>query len=226
MKSILVIFVLVSALLCWGRPVIAQDVDPEPAPVPEEDAETPVPEEDTETPVPDDGAGEAEVEFQNDTQAGKAEKLAEASGVSVEEINAMRSGTRPEVPEGEGPEDPVADAPKGRGWGVIAKWLGLHPSEVGKGKKDVDVDDVDDDLDLPEPPELNEEASGIVDKASKREMKREEKRARKDLKNAKVAEKNNSARGKDKASEAAQRKNQKDRVRKDKPEKSSRGGKK
>ena len=217
MKTVLVIFALVSALLCWGHPVMAEDVVPEPAPVPEADAETP---------VPDEGSGEAEVEFQNDTQAGRAEKLAEASGVSVEEIDAMRSGTSPEVPEGEDTEDPVADAPKGRGWGVIAKWLGLHPSEVGKSKKNVDVDDVDDDSELPEPPELNEEASGIVDKASKREMKREEKRVRKDAQHAKGTDKKNSSRGKDSAAEAAQRKNQKDRVKKDKPEKSSRGGKK
>ena len=64
----------------------------------------------------------------NETQQEKAQRLSDASGVSVDDILSMRNGTY--VPA-EGTE-----GPNGRGWGNIAKYLGLHPGVLGKGTGD------------------------------------------------------------------------------------------
>lgn len=79
----------------------------------------------------------------NETQADKAARLSEASGETIEKILEMRSGsmtgdTVPDEPDtdepdtGE-PDTDEPDLPQGRGWGVIAKFLGLHPGILGKG---------------------------------------------------------------------------------------------
>jgi len=92
----------------------------------------------------------------NATQTAKAERLAEASGVSQEEIIAMRLGitTATDDPEtsDEGAETETeneTDLPRGRGWGVIARWLGLHPSTLGNatGRTLSETDDTDTDQD-------------------------------------------------------------------------------
>lgn len=64
----------------------------------------------------------------NETQQEKAQRLSDASGVSVDDILGMRNGTYV-PPEG-------TEGPNGRGWGVIAKHLGLHPGILGKGTGD------------------------------------------------------------------------------------------
>jgi len=81
---------------------------------------------------------EPEYVLQNETQTDKARRLSEASGVPEQDIIKMRLGIREE-----GPEDPLGEPtdeviqepelPQGRGWGVIAQWLGLHPSILGQG---------------------------------------------------------------------------------------------
>lgn len=68
----------------------------------------------------------------NTTQMEKVRRLSEASGVSEDEILEMRQGTRTDSDLTETGE-PDSDTPRGRGWGVIAKWLGLHPGVLGQG---------------------------------------------------------------------------------------------
>jgi len=96
-------------------------------------------------PVPDggdpDGTTEPEYELQNETQTDKANRLSEASGVPVQDIIKMRLGIRDETtgdpPDGtDGLLDETTEeeeGPQGRGWGIICKWLGLHPSILGQG---------------------------------------------------------------------------------------------
>jgi len=52
----------------------------------------------------------------NDTQMKRAQTIADLSGMSVDEVVAMRES--------------------GMGWGVIAKELGLHPGQLGMGHPD------------------------------------------------------------------------------------------
>lgn len=77
-----------------------------------------------------DGTEDAEVP-KNETEQEKAQRLSDASGVSVDDILSMRNGTY--VPP-EGGE--TTEGPNGRGWGNIAKYLGLHPGILGKGTGD------------------------------------------------------------------------------------------
>ncbi len=79
----------------------------------------------------------------NPTQMRRAEILATASGLSVEEIIQMRTATTTPVPST--PEDPAVPiegsepttgTSQGRGWGVICKQLGLHPGILGNGTGD------------------------------------------------------------------------------------------
>ena len=125
---------LLTVLMCMlVLPVMAQDTM-DTIPVPAETPGDPVTGETPEEPVI----------VLNATQQEKALRLSEASGVPIEEIIRMRTESRtlePELPEGELPvvEIPVEgevvppDMPQGKGWGVICKWLGLHPSILGNG---------------------------------------------------------------------------------------------
>lgn len=74
----------------------------------------------------------------NEAQADKAARLSEASGETVERILEMRSGstpddTEPDEPDTGEPDTDDPELPQGRGWGVIARFLGLHPGILGKG---------------------------------------------------------------------------------------------
>jgi hypothetical protein len=94
--------------------------------------ETPaIPPQDEETP---DGQPPATAEppltLQNEEQQDKATRLHEASGVPEEEIVRMRLGETPVPTVGEQDED----RPQGRGWGVICRWLGIHPGTLGGGR--------------------------------------------------------------------------------------------
>lgn len=159
----------------------------------------------------------------NATQQDKVTRLSEASGVAEEEILLLRAKrTRVEVdPDTEPVEGEEADAPKGRGWGVIAKWLGLHPGTVGKGTGEkfypVDEEQELEEQEAGEEPNVltmrerkrearltrtqGDEQDGdsldVLTKERKRELKHERILERKAAR-ANVKEKNNKGRGRNK----------------------------
>ena len=101
----------------------------------------------------------------NATQMEKVQRLSEASGVSEEEIMNLRMGTVPATTPETVPTVPLDGAvvteppPQGHGWGVIARWLGLHPGVLGQGTGDKFYPkDGEGAATLPELPELTPEA--------------------------------------------------------------------
>ena len=93
----------------------------------------------TDTTEETDDPGEPTPEL-NATQLARAQRFSEASGVSEQEIINMRLGITSTTPDDVSPTpdglpdtdtEGETDRPQGRGWGVIARWLGLHPSISG-----------------------------------------------------------------------------------------------
>jgi hypothetical protein len=113
-----------AAFAVWLTGAFGQDpsVPPADPPATEQEEE---PGEDEDEPQP---PGEIPPVLQNPVQMEKAAALSEASGVSQEEIIRMRLGLPPE-----GMTEVPVDQPQGRGWGVIARWLGIHPGTLGRG---------------------------------------------------------------------------------------------
>lgn len=144
--SVMVVVVLVPAF------VLAQEPDPQPEQLP---------------------VIEEPVQL-NTTQQERVRRISEASGVPEEEVLRLRLRTRTELQTGEGTpdgkqlraEEPLVE-PNGKGWGVIARWLGINPGVNGKGtgnkffpKEDIDLPS------LPELPDGSDELAGrIHDKA-------------------------------------------------------------
>ena len=90
---------------------------------------------DVEEPV---GTGDMVVEpVLNENQQLRVQRLSEASGVSEDEILQMRMRTPvPDDPTLTETETTETVGPQGRGWGLIAQLLGLHPGILGNGTGD------------------------------------------------------------------------------------------
>lgn len=247
MKTIILSVTIAMAVLLSGNLIVAQDIEdpviPEEPVVPEEPVapedpvipedpvvpEEPVPDE-TEVPEPDDPEELTDAPTLNAAQTRKAEKLSEASGVPVEDILRLRSGAgieQPDTDDQDAPEDAEpelrTDAPKGRGWGVIARWLGLHPGTLGNGNGDKFMPEPEEEVDdeeLPGLPDVTPEADRAVTKARVRTRAGKPKKERKELKLAeKTAHKKDQvSRGKDKSRDAAERRNSAEKAKREKPD--------
>jgi hypothetical protein len=129
----------------------------------------------------------------------------------------------PEPDAAELPEkpDPVEEQPQGRGWGVIAKFLGLHPGVLGKGTGDKFYPEPDPN-ELPDLPEVTADAEDTVKNALARTRFRTAKQKRKQAHAVAKQEKGRKNAEKIKAAKVKKGKNSfKDKAANNKPDKTN-----